>query len=133
MIPTPDQIEQLDYSQLHSVWEQIGLPPRRTRIGMDLMRRLIADAAQRQTHHNCVSEARISRKLKQSIASGCDQQPTIQPGTVLTRDWKGKRHIVHVSDDGFEWQGERYRSLSRIAYLITGTRWSGPRFFGVSI
>jgi hypothetical protein len=52
-------------------------------------------------------------------------------GTRLMRVWQGKTHTVTVLGDGFEWQGTRYRSLSQIARLITGTRWNGPVFFGV--
>lgn len=55
----------------------------------------------------------------------------IKPGTRLVRDWNGATHIVDVVEDGYVWNGERYRSLSVIARKITGTRWSGPRFFGV--
>ena len=58
---------------------------------------------------------------------------TIQPrtGARLMRVWQGQTHHVTVLDDGFEWQGERHGSLSAIAREITGTRWSGPRFFGL--
>ena len=57
---------------------------------------------------------------------------TLKPGTVLTREWRGTLHKVHVLDPGFAHQGRTYRSLSEIARVITGTRWSGPRFFGVA-
>lgn len=54
-----------------------------------------------------------------------------RPGTQFVREWNGKSHVVEVVDKGFVWQGKTYRSLSAIASLITGTRWSGPRFFGI--
>lgn len=57
--------------------------------------------------------------------------PRTRAGTRLMRVWQGKTHTVTVLGDGFEWQGSRYRSLSQIARLITGTRWNGPVFFGV--
>jgi hypothetical protein len=53
-------------------------------------------------------------------------------GTRLVREWNGKSHVVEVVDTGFAWQGQTYRSLSAIASLITGSRWSGPRFFGIA-
>jgi hypothetical protein len=56
---------------------------------------------------------------------------TLTPGTTLLRDWQGETHRVEVLADGFLWRGQRYRSLSVIATRITGTRWSGPRFFGL--
>jgi hypothetical protein len=55
----------------------------------------------------------------------------LKPGTVLVRDYHGQRHTVTVTDHGFEWQGMTYASLSAIARAITGTAWSGPRFFAL--
>jgi hypothetical protein len=56
----------------------------------------------------------------------------LKPGTVLVRDYHGQRHTVTVADHGFEWQGMTYASLSAIARAITGTAWSGPRFFALA-
>ena len=53
------------------------------------------------------------------------------PGTVLTREWNGHIHRVMVARDGFAWEGRTYDSLSKIACAITGTKWNGPRFFGL--
>jgi hypothetical protein len=53
------------------------------------------------------------------------------PGTRLVREWGGVDHTVTVLRDGFEWQGRPYQSLSAIARAMTGTRWNGPRFFGL--
>jgi Protein of unknown function (DUF2924) len=55
----------------------------------------------------------------------------VRPGTVLGREWKGHMHRVTVLAEGFAWDGKTYRSLSQIALAITGTQWSGPRFFGL--
>jgi hypothetical protein len=55
----------------------------------------------------------------------------IKSGTRLIRQWDGQTHQVTVAEEGFEYKGERYKSLSEIARLITGTRWSGPLFFGL--
>jgi len=52
-------------------------------------------------------------------------------GTRLVREWQGRMHQVTVHDQGFEYQGTRYRSLTAIARVITGTPWSGPAFFGL--
>jgi DUF2924 family protein len=52
-------------------------------------------------------------------------------GTVLVREWRGVSHRVEVLDNGVVYQGQRYQSLSEVARLITGSRWSGPRFFGL--
>src|SRR5882757_6168083 len=60
-------------------------------------------------------------------------QPTVdvRVGTMLGREWKGRMHRVAVLSDGFAWKGKTYPSLTRIAHAITGTRWNGPRFFGL--
>lgn len=55
----------------------------------------------------------------------------LRPGTRLVREWGGQSHTVIVREDGFEWKGQLWRSLSAIAREITGARWSGPRFFGL--
>jgi hypothetical protein len=55
----------------------------------------------------------------------------LKPGARLMREWRGETHDVRVLEDGFEWRGQRWRSLSAIAREITGTQWSGPRFFGL--
>ena len=53
------------------------------------------------------------------------------PGTLLIREWKGQRHEVTALENGFEYRGRRFRSLSAVAFHITGTKWNGPAFFGV--
>jgi hypothetical protein len=55
----------------------------------------------------------------------------IRPGTVLGREWNGRIQRVAVLADGFAWNGKTYPSLSKVAFAITGTRWNGPRFFGL--
>jgi hypothetical protein len=55
----------------------------------------------------------------------------VRPGTMLAREWNGRMQRVAVLADGFAWNGKTYPSLSQIALAITGTRWNGPRFFGL--
>ena len=55
----------------------------------------------------------------------------VRPGTMLAREWNGQMQRVAVLADGFAWNGKTYPSLSQIALAITGTRWNGPRFFGL--
>ena len=63
---------------------------------------------------------------------GSPRRRQLKPGTVLVRDYQGQRHTVTVASDGFDWQGTTYPSLSAIARVITGTAWSGPRFFALA-
>ena len=55
----------------------------------------------------------------------------LRAGTLLTREWDGRLQRVTVRADGFSWNGNTYRSLSKVAFAITGARWNGPRFFGL--
>jgi len=55
----------------------------------------------------------------------------LKPGTSVVREYGGVRHIVMIGEDGFVWQGKTYDSLSAVAREITGSRWNGPRFFGL--
>ena len=59
------------------------------------------------------------------------KQVELAPGTVLMREWNDQRQRVMVMADGFAWNGRTYDSLSKVAFAITGTRWNGPRFFGL--
>ena len=74
---------------------------------------------------------RIATDLK--AHGGFSKNSTIQvkQGLKLVREWRGETHDVLVLEDGFEWNGRCWRSLSAIAREITGTQWSGPRFFGL--
>jgi hypothetical protein len=62
-----------------------------------------------------------------------DQKRTeLTPGTVLVREWDRQSQRVMVMSDGFAWNGQTYDSLSKVAFAITGTKWNGPRFFGLA-
>ena len=79
---------------------------------------------------------RNKRRIKALMETGkvrkLDRDIRLMPGTVLTREYQGIEHRVAVAQDGqYEFEGRRYPSLSMIAREITGTRWSGPLFFGV--
>src|SRR6266566_5587450 len=84
-----------------------------------------------------------SRRLLDRIGSGSAEgidrlvaafnrtRTELRPGTLLTREWDGHLERVMVLADGFSWNGKTYRNLSKVAFAMTGTRWSGPRFFGL--
>src|SRR4029453_2355981 len=84
-----------------------------------------------------------TRRLLDRIGSGSSERidrvlvdlnqsrTELRPGTLLTRERDGHLQRVMVLADGFSWNGNTYRSLSKIAFTMTGTRWSGPRFFGL--
>ena len=74
---------------------------------------------------------RIAQQFKETGKAAIRVRSELKPGTRLMREWQGRTYDVLVLDDGFSWQGTRYRSLSSIARKITGTPWSGPLFFGL--
>jgi hypothetical protein len=79
------------------------------------------------------ANANASGKSNDLSSRRADIRHRIKPGTRFMREWNGRSHEVIAIDNGkFLYQGEPYTSLSRIARLITGTRWSGPVFFGLS-
>jgi hypothetical protein len=59
------------------------------------------------------------------------QRSGMKPGAILTREWNGQIYRVTVLDEGFAWEGKTYDSLSKVALAVTGTKWNGPRFFGL--
>ncbi len=73
----------------------------------------------------------IAEELRKNGDLSAGPAIRMKPGMRLVREWRGETHTVLVIEDGFEWNGQRRRSLSAIAREITGTRWSGPLFFGL--
>ncbi|MEQ1754486.1 MAG: DUF2924 domain-containing protein [Micropepsaceae bacterium] len=102
----------------------------------DVLHRLIAWKLQVEVYGDLDAETRqaLSRLSRNGSGQGhltATPITQLRPGTVLVREWRGVRHRVLVLDNAFEHDGKRYKSLTQIARHITGTRWSGPRFFGV--
>src|SRR5437660_8616621 len=99
-------------------------------LSKDLLGRMIAWRMQEQAFGGL---DRDSLKFLDGLARhGGSPRRQLKPGTVLVRDYQGQRHTVTVAADGFDWQGTTYASLSAIARAITGTAWSGPRFFALA-
>ena len=73
----------------------------------------------------------MSRVEERKGLSNPPPATNLRPGTVITKRWRGARHVVMVLADGFQHQGKVYASLSQLAREITGTRWNGPAFFGL--
>ena len=104
--------------------------------GPDLLRRTLAYKLQEEAYGKLsTTTQRALDGLMAQVAKDPNVRPAlprrIKPGSVLVRDWKGKSHRVSVLARGFEHDGKTYESLSEIARTITGTRWNGPRFFGL--
>ena len=122
--------------ELRAEWRRLyrGRPPRR--LSRDLLLRAIAHRLQERVHGGLTlaTRRRLNALAEELVAKGAaqfDPGTTLKPGTRLVREWHGRAHAVIVLEDGFDYDGQRYRSLTRIASLITGVHWSGPVFFGL--
>ena len=115
-------------SELKGRWARLtgGPPPR---VSAALLRLALAWELQAREHGG------LSRKTRQQldqIARGKTRTRTSAPGMRLVRAWNGRTHVVTVGEDGvIRWNDRDWRSLSEVARAITGTRWSGPAFFGL--
>jgi hypothetical protein len=131
-----DRLETLTIDGLRLEWQRCLPTPVPAIASRDVLRHLIAWRVQARVHGGFDPET--ARRLKQLMADHAAQRPLairlrarLSPGTILSRDWKGRIHKVTVEVRGFSYDGKHYASLSEIARLITGTRWSGPRLFGL--
>jgi Protein of unknown function (DUF2924) len=136
--PSPrstDTLDDANRNELRREWRRLyrGEPPKLSR---DLLVRGIGYRLQEIQHGGLGKSTR--RKLK-TLAKmfrtegrvAPDPGLSLKPGARLVREWHGRTHTVTVTDDGFEYAGTTYPSLTKIAIKITGAHWSGPRFFGL--
>jgi hypothetical protein len=73
----------------------------------------------------------LTKELKAKGSIVVTRGMSLRPGARLVREWRGRTHVVVVTEDGFEYAGKAFPSLTKIAHAITGAHWSGPRFFGL--
>ena len=120
-------LEAMGLEALRGVWRvRFGAPPGLRSV--DLLRRLLAWRIQADAYDDL--DADLRRRLRGAAMSRpVDRRE--RPGARIAREWQGQRYEVEVVDGGFVHAGARYRSLSEVARAITGTRWNGPRFFGL--
>lgn len=134
-----DEITALEYlgtQELRRRWRRLYHTEPPAGLSRDLHIRAIAYKMQERVH------GRLPQYVKRKLRTLAGQLETggggkfkpgimLKPGAKLVREWGGRPHAVVVLDDGFDYEGKRYPSLSSIAREITGARWSGPRFFGI--
>jgi hypothetical protein len=119
----------LAWRRLHRTDPPLGL-------SRDLLIRALANQLQERTLGGA---SRALRRRLQKLTAGSrkagapfDPGVVLKTGTRLVRHWRGHAHTVLVREDGFEYEGQHYRSLTVITERITGAHWSGPRFFGLT-
>jgi hypothetical protein len=130
------RLPQLDKIELSKLWRKFFHrdPPNAMR--KDLMVRVVGHRLQEEAFGGLSpASVRRLRELSKTFEANPDanlsSRPSIKPGTRLVRQWKQQVHVVDVEERGYAYKGALYESLSEIARLITGTRWSGPLFFGL--
>jgi hypothetical protein len=128
-----DQIRCLGIEALRKRWRMMfgAIPPKG--LTKDILKRMIAYRIQEEAFGGLDRE---TIKLLDRLAQGkkpSELNRRLKRGTVLVREYDGTRHTVTVVADGFIWQENTYSSLSTIAQRITGTKWNGPRFFGLRV
>lgn len=130
-----DRLPSTPIVELRARWRALfkSEPPKA--FGPDLLRRSIAHRIQEAAYGGL---DRATARLLQQLKAQMRKTPgkivlprQIKAGAILVRKWKGHSHRVTVLDEGFAYEGKTYDSLSVIAREITGTRWNGPRFFGL--
>ena len=142
--PIEDEIAHLrglDLKGLRARWLSVFKRPPLAHLGRHLLFSIIAYRIQADRFGDLDHETKQLLDRTEAMESGStmsarlmgfDQKRTeLTPGTVLVREWNRQSQRVMVMADGFAWNGNTYDSLSKVAFAITGTKWSGPRFFGM--
>ena len=135
-----DEITRLTEASAHELriaWRRQYRSEPPVRLSRDLLLRGIAYKLQERAEGGLSQMAkrmlrRWAARLDGDGTSSVAPATALTPGARLVREWRGRSYAVTVLEDGFDYDGERYRSLSRIVKLITGVPWSGPRFFGLT-
>jgi hypothetical protein len=131
----------LDLREIRSRWQSVFGRPAPAHLTRHLLFAVIAyrlqadrfgdlDHATRQVLDRTVAKE-AEPAMAARLASFDRKRTELTPGTVLVREWDRQSQRVMVMADGFAWNGQTYDSLSKVAFAITGTKWNGPRFFGL--
>ena len=143
------QLQQMSVGELREEWRKLYGEEPRSRHRVWLWKRLawrvqeleyggLSERAKKRLEE-LMPTAELALRVPRDFLKGVEPLPSRQvrdqrippPGTVLLRDYKGRKVAVTVLDDGFEWEGREYRSLSAIAKDVTGAHWNGLRFFAL--
>lgn len=130
------ELKSLDLDALRLRWRKLTRRTAPPGLRRDLLMRLLAQELQTRAYGGLSREtarllARLARASDPASLLAVQAATRLKPGTQLVREHAGALHTVTVTPDGYAWNGTHYASLSPIARIITGTRWSGPRFFGL--
>jgi hypothetical protein len=129
------QLPKMSTPDLRALWRQVFSTPPHPKLRRELIIPILAYRLQEQAYgglsHETLSKLKRLAKDLARRPSAVAAMGRIKPGTRMIRQWAGDTHEVTVMWDGYCYRGKHYKSLSAIARQITGTRWSGPAFFGI--
>jgi hypothetical protein len=132
------RLRELDVGALRICWHTLFRRQAPSHVPRHLLFRVLAYRIQADHLRDLDGESRrlldrseFPDKAGQRAADLRRHPGVLRPGTILAREWNGQLHRVAVLAEGFAWNGTTYPSLSKVAFAITGTRWNGPRFFGL--
>lgn len=130
-LPTVSAIEAMDRAALLAAWGKLIETPVPKGLSQAFLKRFLAYDVQARSQGGLPKNfLKQLEHCKKATASAAGTGPA--PGGRLLREWNGITHVVDVGETGYRWNGATYRSLSAVARAITGARWSGPRFFGLT-
>jgi hypothetical protein len=131
----------LDLNGLRARWQSVLQSPAPDHLPRHLLLAIIAYRIQADRFGDLDHETRqlldrtgaseSGKAMSARLVTFDQKRSQLTPGTVLVREWARRSQRVMVMSDGFAWNGQTYDSLSKVAFAITGTRWNGPRFFGL--
>ena len=132
-----EALEQMDNRALRAEWRRLlhhEPPPRLSRrlLQLGIAWKIQAKAFGGLSAATRRELERLARSIEEVGDIRSERVTRLKPGARLIREWGGETHTVIVREEGFEWQGRSWRSLTAIARAITGAKWSGPRFFGLA-
>lgn len=123
-----DKLERMTPAELRAEWQRVTGKPS-PRLSPKLLR--LAVGYELQARHHRALPRQTGKELAK-LAAGAGPTRTVSAGTRLVREWAGKLHVVTIGEDKIiHWNEREWGSLSEVARAITGTRWSGPAFFGL--
>ena len=131
------ELDRLSRTQLLDRWRELYRKPAPTGLRRELMIPFLAYRIQENLEGGLSAAAKVLLKSakrqvqRTSCAGNRNTRGPMKPGTRILRRWKGAIHEVDVTETAYQYRDHEYRSLSEIARIITGTRWSGPAFFGL--
>lgn len=140
---TDFNFDELDLVSCRKLWRRKIGPTPHKHVSLQLMRRVLAYEAQCKAFGGLPTDVkrafkRVSKQVLRSNNTNAGDAITLpnpssllSPGTQLVREWNGRTYQVEVTANGYVLDGQTFKSLSAIAKRITGTQWSGPRFFGL--